>query len=119
MTHQVWKTAEYGYGSFKAIPERIVGIYVFRCRPTKTFIYVGKAKNQPLKRRLLSHWDKSHSEKLTLWLNAFGKDIDVCYRETDVTKIDRLEKLLIRKWKPEANKEHNPNHINKRRTNYV
>ena len=49
----------------------------------------------------------SHNEILKLWIQAFGDNLDVCYMAAESSKIDTLEKRLIKAWKPEANKQHN------------
>ena len=89
------------------IPRDIYGVYAFWCRDNGKCIYVGKAEDQPVKARLRRHWNGSHNETLRLWIEAFGSKLDVCYMAADAHRIDRLEKLLIKAWKPEANIEHN------------
>ncbi len=86
------------------IPESTRGVYAFWHEDSGTCIYIGKAKDQPLKERLKQHWRGSHNKTLALWLRAFGDRIVVSYipvRECD--KIPQAEKRLIRLWKPVAN----------------
>ena len=105
-----WKPITFTYSNFTDIPRTYTGVYVIWYRPKNVCIYVGKAQKQPLGKRLHAHWRESHNKILTQWLGACPKaDIDVCYRSIKTEKIDRLEKRLIRLWKPEANGTSNPN----------
>lgn len=90
--------------NIESIPDNAVGIYGFWYRTTGKCIYVGKAKKQPIKKRLKQHWRKSHNLELRLWIDEFGEFLDVCYISVECKKrIDRMEKRLIRAWDPEAN----------------
>ena len=110
-----WKTTKLDYISIHSIPESIVGVYVIWCPKTDVCIYVGKAEESPVKKRLTDHWRGSHNKDLKSWLKALGNDnVEVCYRKTEKHMIDCLEKRLIHLWKPETNKDHNPNR-NRRR----
>lgn len=97
----------WSYPTISRIPKSIVGVYAFWCRDNGKCIYVGKAKDRPLRDRLLEHWRDSHNEVLKLWIQAFGNTLDVCYTSAEKNKIDTFERRLIKAWKPEANKQHN------------
>ena len=88
----------------EAIPEQMHGVYAFWRPRTGDFIYVGKAKNLTIRKRLKSHWHRSHSKELNLWLNAFPGQIEICYLPVERDKIDRVEDILIKKWNPKTNK---------------
>lgn len=98
---------KWSYVTISRIPKSIFGVYAFWCRDNKKCIYVGKAKNQPIRNRLKDHWRESHNKTLRLWIQAFGDNLDVCYTSTERRKIDTFERRLIKAWKPEANKQHN------------
>lgn len=51
----------------------------------------------------MQHWRNSHNENLKLWINAFGKFLDICYLSVKDDKIDRMETKLIQMWHPETN----------------
>lgn len=83
----------------------MVGLYGFWCRKNGRCIYIGKAKEQPIRERLLQHWKGSHNETLNLWIEAFGNYLDICYLPISRQNIiDKMETELIRKWNPEADK---------------
>lgn len=94
--------------NFDQIPDR-VGIYAFWCRDNGRCVYVGQAKDQPVKERLRGHWRCSHNKTFQNWIQSYGKHLDVCFVFSAPEMIDRLERRLIRLWKPEANERHNPN----------
>lgn len=113
-----YKKVKFRYGSLREIPSSIMGVYVIWCRSTNLCIYVGQAKKQSIQKRLLDHWNDSHNDLLNDWVKAIDSYLEVCYKKCDTERIDCLEKRLIKKWKPEANKKHNPNekykNLNKR-----
>ncbi len=86
-----------------SIPSHIKGVYGFWCRTNGKCIYVGKAKRQSVKTRLMQEWRGSHNEKLKSWINVFGKHLDICYLSAKYDKIDKLETRLIQMWHPETN----------------
>ncbi len=101
------RAIRWSYLGIEGVPRNVFGVYAFWCRDNGKCIYVGKAKKQPVKKRLTYHWRGSHNETLRLWIQVFGENLDVCYMAADLTKIDNLERRLIRLWKPEANIQHN------------
>ena len=88
------------------MPREISGIYAFWCRDNGKCIYVGQAKG-PIKNRLADHWRGSHNETLKLWIQVFGSTLDVCYMSAERSRIDTLERRLIKTWRPEANIQYN------------
>lgn len=93
-----------------SVPPNARGVYAFLRRDNDECIYVGKAVDQPIKNRLRAHWRHSHNEKLRLWIRAFAKYLKVCYkpvRTTNPEEIDRLERKLIKVWRPQTNIQHN------------
>ena len=98
---------QWSYTAISKIPRANFGVYAFWCRDNGKCIYVGKAKDSPIRSRLNDHWRGSHNEILKLWIQAFGGNLDVCYMTAERSKIDTLEKRLIKAWKPEANEQHN------------
>lgn len=90
--------------NINSIPDNTVGIYGFWYRINGKCVYVGKAKNQPIKKRLKQHWEKPN-KKLQLWISVYGRFLDICYLPVECKKnIDKMEKRLIRAWHPEINK---------------
>ena len=53
------------------MPKDISGVYAFWCRDNGKCIYVGMAKDQPIRNRLRQHWRDSHNEKLKMWIREF------------------------------------------------
>ena len=98
---------KWSHATISQMPRGIIGVYAFWCRDNGKCIYVGQAKDRPIRERLREHWRSSHNEILKLWIQAFGENLDVCYAATERNKIDTLERRLIKAWKPEANKQHN------------
>lgn len=104
-----FKSIKWGYSHIKSIPATWKGIYVIWNPPKKKCFYVGQAKDQSIRNRLLQHWAKSHNEELRKLIKVFGKYLEVCYIWCERDYIDHLEKKLIKHWKPEANNDMNPN----------
>ena len=94
----------FSYAGIVAIPKDVSGVYAFWCREKERCIYVGMAKDQSIRTRVLQHWRGSHNEKLNLWLREFGDYLDVCYMSVRGDRIARFEDRLIKLWNPEANK---------------
>ena len=89
------------------VPADLRGVYIFWCRDNGKCIYVGQAKTRPIRRRLKDHWDGSHNETLKLWIRTFGESLDVCYARVPANKIDKFEKKLIERLRPETNDTYN------------
>ena len=99
--------AQWSHTTILLIPRAIIGVYAFWCRDNGKCIYVGQAKDRPIRDRLRDHWRGSHNEILKLWIQVFGESLDVCYTSVKKDKIDTFERRLIKAWKPEANKQYN------------
>ena len=102
------KKHKWSYGLLGEMSNVACGVYAFWCRSNGRCIYVGQAKDQPIKNRLHDHWNRSHNQTLRWWIQSFGKQLDVCFVCRNPKKIDCLERRLIKLWKPEANEQHNP-----------
>jgi len=89
------------------MPSNITGVYAFWCRVTGKCIYVGKAKERPIQKRLKEHWRGSDIRNLQLWIQAFGQFLDICYLPVKYEKINQVEVRLIKMWHPEINVIHN------------
>ena len=94
---------QWSYLGIDRIPKTIIGVYAFWCRDTGKCIYVGQALQEPIRERLLQHWQGSHSQLLQWWIQAFGDNLTLCYREVEAGTIDRLERRLIKRWNPDVN----------------
>lgn len=90
-------------GSIDKLPGDEGGVYAVWYRPTGKCVYVGQT-GRDLRRRLMEHWEGGTSPDLAGWISEFGEALDLCYRRSDPERAKRLEKRLIRKWQPEANK---------------
>jgi len=66
-------------------------------------LYIGKAKDQPIKNRFKQHWNYSHNVELRRWIKAFDQHIQICYLPVDNAKINKMEKRLIQALLPETN----------------
>ena len=85
------------------IPSNIGGVYAFWYRVNGRCVYVGMATN--IKERLRTHWRNSHNKKLKQWIRAFGGSMDICYLPVNYGRIRRVERRLIKMWRPETNNE--------------
>lgn len=95
---------KFSFNNIAQIPEDLRGIYCFwthnRC------IYVGKADKLPIRKRLMSHYKKSHNDDLNLWLNS-SIVIEYTYlvvEPADSKVIDETERIFIKKFRPVTNK---------------
>lgn len=103
------KIFKWSYTSINRVPESVFGVYAIWYKDKAKCIYVGKAEERPIRKRLKEHWNGSHNETLMLWIRSFSYNLYVCFMPADKAKISCLERRLIKLWKPEANKTHNPN----------
>ena len=99
---------QWSYLSISQVPADLYGLYAFWCRDNRKCIYVGKAKERPVRMRLREHWNGSHNETLRLWIKAFGDSLDICYASVGANQVDEMERRLIRRLRPEANLVYNP-----------
>ena len=85
------------------VPGDTSGVYAFWFRDY--CIYVGKAADQSLRKRLKTHWEKSHNAELTNWIKAKPGELRISFRTLDGSKaIARFEKFYIRRFNPLTNK---------------
>ena len=104
----------WSYPTIEGIPNNVYGVYAIWSKTDGKCIYVGHAKEQSIRQRLRQHWNGSHNVKLKSWIKAFGKHLELCYVAfacIEFERISQLEKRLIKAWKPETNKDHNPNYF--------
>lgn len=93
------------YKNIERVPDSIFGVYSFWSK--SICIYVGKAKNQPIKKRLEQHYMNCHNENLRLWLASSHK-IEFRYKSmTSIDLIDVTERKIIKDLAPLTNKTHN------------
>ena len=86
------------------IPETS-GVYAFWCSRIPRCVYVGKSNK--LRRRILEHWKRhSRNKKLDRWIDRNLKEMEFCYREFAVSKMEDIEVALIKKLNPHANTKH-------------
>jgi excinuclease UvrABC nuclease subunit len=75
------------------------GIYLFWSG--RLCVYVGQAKN--LQDRLLSHWRRSHSDEINLWVRALGAHLCISYELVEAN-LGKAEQQLIDRYSPHLNK---------------
>jgi len=80
------------------VPES-AGVYIFW---SKNFcVYVGQADN--LRKRLLTHWSKSHNANLNIWLQSLGPRLCIGY-ELVSKDLTGVEQMYIDRYQPHLNK---------------
>ena len=88
---------------FEKIPADAIGIYGLWFK--KRCLYVGKAEDQPIAKRLKRHWDGTHNPELAAWIQAKGSELRVAYLVAEEkSKITALERLYIRRFQPLTNR---------------
>lgn len=86
------------------IPTSAYGVYGLWFK--RRCLYIGKAKRQPIAKRLDQHWTGTHNPALAAWIRAKGAQLSVSYLVTDRgSEIDQLEKLYIGRFQPLTNKQ--------------
>jgi hypothetical protein len=83
------------------VPEGAFGVYGFWFGPR--CIYVGRATDQTLRKRLVQHFKRSHSQTLTKWLLAYGPEVSFCCVVLERKHVSRSEVRLIRRLQPIGN----------------
>lgn len=89
------------FQNIMSVPQVLVGVYVLYYG--SIFIYVGKAAERPIQKRLEEHYNGSHNEKLAVWIRALDGDVMFNYVPCDRTKIDDLERSMIHHLQPTTN----------------
>lgn len=97
----------WSYPTLEEVPRDLTGVYAFWYRRTGRCVYVGKASEQTVRKRLHQHWRGSRNEALNLWMKAYGNFLDVCYAPVERHRVAAMERRLIKRWKPETNILHN------------
>ena len=96
------KRFKFNYKNIERIPDELIGVYSFWCN--RICVYVGKAKNQPIKKRLSQHYMYCHNDELKLWLSS-SHLIEFKYDAVkSVDLIDVKERKTIKEFAPLTNK---------------
>ena len=88
---------------FSKIPADAYGVYGIWFR--RRCIYIGKAKSQPIAKRLEQHWNGTHNPDLADWISAKGPLLNVSYAITHKQAIDNFERRHIKRFQPLTNKK--------------
>ena len=89
--------------NIERLPDEAVGVYGLWFG--QICLYVGKAERQPMKVRLLNHFNNCHNPDLKNWLNAYSKDIVfVAKTIDDRSRIHWAERQYISRFVPRTNK---------------
>ena len=95
----------FNWANIDRISDKVIGIYIFWRGPF--CLYVGKAKDQALKKRIRRHYTECHNPWLALWLKS-GHKISFSYEAvSNKASVDAKERNRIRSLKPLTNKIHN------------
>ena len=87
---------------FDKIPANAIGVYGLWFR--RRCIYVGKAEEQPIAKRLHQHWRGTHNFELAAWVQAKASELRVVYVVADTkSTVSSLERLYIRRFQPLTN----------------
>lgn len=95
------KKLKFNWLNIQKLPEDVHGIYSIWSRTT--CIYIGKAQNQSLKKRLLQHYSRCHNEKLKAWINSSHQLWFGVEPVTNMGSIDAKERNRIKKYAPLTN----------------
>ena len=87
------KKLKFNWLNIQKLPEDVHGIYSIWSRTT--CIYIGKAQNQSLKKRLLQHYSRCHNEKLKAWINSAHQLWFGVEPVTNMGSIDAKEQLFL------------------------
>ena len=97
------QTIPFRLSSFELFSPDDHGLYSFWFR--KTCIYVGKAEDSSIKKRLTDHWTRTHNDYLRYWIDAKGPKLRIKTKIINNKKdIEIFERFYIRKFRPLANK---------------
>ena len=94
----------WSYSAVERLPADETGVYAFWCRDTEKCIYVGRTKNRGLRERVCDHWTLRTNDILGLWIREFGESLSLCFHTCTPRRSEKLERRLIQKWQPEANR---------------
>ena len=88
-------------GGIMKAPNHLGGVYTIYAK--QNCLYVGKTEDQSLQKRLFDHYKNCHNSRLKNWILSH---ISLRFRfvvVSEVSKIDDLEKVLIKKLNPCCN----------------
>jgi hypothetical protein len=81
-----------------------IGCGVYGFWYTNTCIYVGKAEQQTIFERLLQHYYNTHNERLRLWMQAKGSQLQIAFKVIEKqSRIHLMERYCVEKYQPTAN----------------
>ena len=87
---------------FDRIPAHAFGVYGLWY--DRLCIYIGKAEEQPIAKRLEQHWRQAQNPKLATWIRAKGSQLSFTYVAVDdKTSISALEIKYIHRFQPLTN----------------
>jgi len=93
---------KFNWANISRIPDNVYGIYSIWT--SNLCIYVGQAKRQGIRNRLVQHYNKSHNDDLTRWINSSVQ----LYFEYEIVSnkiaIDAKERNRIKQFSPLTNK---------------
>ena len=89
------------FQSIMSVPRTLIGVYVFYYG--SIFIYVGKAAERPIQKRLEEHYNGSHNERLAVWIRALDGNVMFSYVSCEWARIDDLERSMIHHLQPTTN----------------
>lgn len=95
----------FDYNALLRAPRIEHAVYLFWSKSKACCVYVGKTK-RPLRQRLREHWRHCENPVLHAWIHSASDDLTVCYVSCPASDVLKLERRLIRRLDPNANKEH-------------
>lgn len=95
----------FDYNSISRVPRIEHAVYLFWSMSRECFVYVGKT-DRTLRQRLREHWRNCDNPTLRAWIRIEPDDLIVCYISCPAPLVLKLERRLIRRLDPNANKDH-------------
>ena len=95
----------FGYNAVLRAPQIEHAVYLFWSKSKTCFVYIGKT-DRTLPQRLREHWLDCGNPMLRAWILFEPDDLVVCYVSCPAPLVLKLERRLIRRLDPNANKEH-------------
>lgn len=107
MSHRLHKgdAFPFSHNALLRVPRIKHVVYLFWSESKACCVYVGKTKRS-LQQRLREHWLHCDNPMLHVWIHSDPEDLKVCYISCQASDVLKLERRLIRRLDPNANKEH-------------